>query len=69
MSRSKKHSHEIHGSSSGKVHYFKVNHCHMCGKQFRSRSHHDALCDTCWADNEMQPYVPHAARHRLLRGV
>lgn len=31
--------------------------CSVCGKRFKSRSHFDAICNVCWADNEMRPYV------------
>lgn len=34
----------------------KLPKCRFCGKRFKSRSHFDALCDFCWADNEMRPY-------------
>jgi len=31
--------------------------CSVCGKKFNSRSHFDSICNLCWADNEMRPYV------------
>ena len=30
--------------------------CLVCGANFQSRSQLDALCNVCWADNEMRPY-------------
>lgn len=44
----------------------KINRCCLCGKGFKSRSQYDALCDLCWADNEMRPYV---TRTRGYRGT
>ncbi len=35
----------------------KLSRCSVCGKRFKSRSHFDAICNLCWADNEMKPYV------------
>jgi hypothetical protein len=31
--------------------------CALCKRRFKSRSHLDAICDVCWADNEMRPYL------------
>jgi hypothetical protein len=31
--------------------------CDVCGKSFRSKSHFDSICNLCWADNEMRPYI------------
>jgi hypothetical protein len=31
--------------------------CTVCGTRFRSLSHFDILCNVCWADNEMRPYL------------
>lgn len=31
--------------------------CSVCGLVFKSYSHFDAICDVCWADNEMRPYA------------
>lgn len=31
--------------------------CALCKKRFKSRSHLDVICDICWADNEMRPYL------------
>lgn len=31
--------------------------CVVCDKEFRSHSRLDAICDLCWADNEMRPYA------------
>jgi hypothetical protein len=31
--------------------------CFICGKHFKSRSRFDAICNLCWADNEMRPYL------------
>ena len=33
-----------------------MSRCQVCGKSFKSNSHFDALCNVCWADNEMRPY-------------
>lgn len=57
MSRSRKDNAKIQLVTGGKVHHLKINECHVCGKRFKSRSHYDALCDVCWADNDMKPYV------------
>ena len=35
----------------------KTSTCTVCKKRFRTRSHFDALCNLCWADNEMRPYL------------
>lgn len=37
--------------------HLKTNKCMVCEKRFKSRSHFDAICDLCWADNEMRPYL------------
>lgn len=42
----------------------KLSKCNVCGKRFKSRSHFDALCDLCWADNEMRPYISFGAFRR-----
>lgn len=31
--------------------------CALCKRRFKSRSHLDSICDVCWADNEMRPYL------------
>jgi len=41
------------------------NKCTICKKHFKSRSHFDAICDLCWADHEMRPYLAPGG----LRGV
>ncbi len=46
----------------------KLSRCSVCGKQFKSRSHFDAICNLCWADNEMRPYVALAASRGTGRG-
>ena len=34
----------------------KMSRCKFCGKNFKSHSQFDALCNVCWADSEMRPY-------------
>lgn len=43
----------------------KMNHCSVCGGKFRSHSHFDVLCNLCWAENEMKPYLAFG-RHRRV---
>lgn len=54
MSRPRKHFDQSHHT---KARLSKVYDCPMCGRRFRSRSHLDTLCNACWADNELKPYV------------
>jgi len=53
-------------ANSGDAVSHMANRCSLCGKHFKSRSHFDALCDYCWADNEMRPYVAFGTRHFLV---
>jgi hypothetical protein len=41
--------------------------CAVCGKDFKSYSHFDAICDLCWADNEMRPYSAAPLNGRKVR--
>lgn len=66
MSRSKQQTNEMRVFTNETVDPLKINQCHVCGKRFKSRSHYDALCDICWADNDMRPYV---SRTRGYRGT
>ena len=45
-----------------------LSRCSVCGKRFKSRSHFDAICNLCWADNEMRPYVALGAFRGMGRG-
>lgn len=30
--------------------------CRICGTSFKSFSRFEAICNGCWADNELKPY-------------
>lgn len=34
-----------------------LSRCSVCRKRFKSRSRFDYICNLCWADNEMKPYI------------
>jgi len=48
-------------------HESKKNKCSLCGQTFESRSHFDALCNVCWADNEMKPYLAFGGFRRVAK--
>ncbi len=64
MSRTKKEAPTFRIVSGGKIREIKTSLCDMCGKHFKSHSHFDALCNLCWADNEMKPYFMRAKSSR-----
>lgn len=58
--KQRKVSYEVEGHQQSKK-----SKCSVCQKHFKSRSHFDAICDLCWADNEMRPFLSFGG----LRGV
>ncbi len=62
MDRTRKLTNAIFAGETPSARAPRPNRCSVCGKGFKSKSHFDAICNLCWADNEMRPYIAASSR-------
>ncbi len=57
MDRIKKNKKQFANHENDRAQMTNFSKCSLCRKRFKTHSHFDAICDLCWADNEMKPYI------------